>query len=74
MLDTSLLAPVRLILAPMHALVLNVTTGYVFRERRLGRLAEGEVDQRESQAHRLTLAPISFALMETDEIPTINIC
>ncbi|KAE9396294.1 hypothetical protein BT96DRAFT_922255 [Gymnopus androsaceus JB14] len=80
MLDTSILPPKRLLLAPMHVLVLNVTAGHVFREVRLGRMPEREISfyQYESQARTHTLAPMSFALVrasqETVDIPVLDIC
>ncbi|KAE9396292.1 hypothetical protein BT96DRAFT_116886 [Gymnopus androsaceus JB14] len=43
MLDTSLISPKRLLLAPVHSVVLSVTAGHVFREVRLGRMREREM-------------------------------
>jgi len=72
MLDTSLLPPERLLLAPMHAVVINVTAGHVFRETRLGRMREHELlpfYQPESQACNGVSTPmVSTQPQETEEI------
>ncbi|KAF9068554.1 hypothetical protein BDP27DRAFT_1326919 [Rhodocollybia butyracea] len=62
MLDQSLLPPQRLLLAPIHVVVLSVTTGHVFREVKLGRILEHEMSlayQRESTIDNI--GPLSFA-------------
>jgi len=72
MLDTSLLPPERLLLAPMHVLIINVTAGHVFREVRLGRMQEHEISsfyQHESQCSTLPRTS-----QETDEISVMDIC
>lgn len=75
MLDTSLLPPERLLLAPMHAVVINVTAGHVFRETRLGRMREHELlpfYQPESQARNGVSTPmVSTQPQETEEIAVV---
>ncbi|KAE9396288.1 hypothetical protein BT96DRAFT_977571 [Gymnopus androsaceus JB14] len=78
MLDTSLLPPKRLLLAPVHIAVLNVTAGHVFREVRLGRMREREMSlpHQHGSTTRDTLGPMSFSLVQDtpDEISMVDIC
>jgi hypothetical protein len=43
LLNPSIFPTYRPMLVPLHSVVLNVTTGHVFREVRLGRMREREL-------------------------------
>ncbi|KAF9070695.1 hypothetical protein BDP27DRAFT_1419717 [Rhodocollybia butyracea] len=73
MLNTSLPYTDRLLLVPIHTVLVNVTTGYVFREVKLGRMREREltlVFQQSKAGETLPLHSIVHHHVEEERDPS----